>query len=346
MAKPYGDCSGSGMHIHASLNDGAGKNVLARPEGGPADTLLHAVAGLLAAMPETMLAFAPNYNSFRRFRPDAHAPVSASWGIDDRSAAVRVIVGDAKATRIEHRISGADVNPHVAMAAMLGAMLQGIEQGVMPRLRKTRCIRAKAHRCRWNGALPRPPLPLRRGPKRCSARASAISSWPASSRTAPRSCPDRPLRIRYLPGTAVMDMAVQMAGQGPSRCALCRHAHLVCRQRQSRARAARAPRRASRHGLRDRRGVYRPVGGAGTGRARHDVIVLESERVGWGASGRNGGQLINGYSRGLDVLEARHGPAWRAIWAKWRWKGPTSSASAWRNTALPAIWLMAGWAWR
>jgi glutamine synthetase len=59
MAKPYGDCSGSGMHIHASLNDGAGKNVLARPEGGPADTLLHAVAGLLAAMPETMLAFAP-----------------------------------------------------------------------------------------------------------------------------------------------------------------------------------------------------------------------------------------------------------------------------------------------
>jgi glutamine synthetase len=132
MAKPYGDCSGSGMHIHASLNDAAGKNVLARPEGGPADMLLHAVAGLLAAMPETMLAFAPNYNSFRRFRPDAHAPVSASWGIDDRSAAVRVIVGDAKATRIEHRISGADVNPHVAMAAMLGAMLQGIEDRVMP----------------------------------------------------------------------------------------------------------------------------------------------------------------------------------------------------------------------
>jgi glutamine synthetase len=69
------------------------------------------VAGLLAAMPETMLAFAPNYNSFRRFRPDAHAPTSAGWGIDDRSAAIRVIAGDAKATRIEHRISGADVNP-------------------------------------------------------------------------------------------------------------------------------------------------------------------------------------------------------------------------------------------
>lgn len=132
MAKPYGECSGSGMHIHASLLDAEGRNVLARPEGGPSDALHHAVAGLLAAMPETMLAFAPNANSFRRFRPDAHAPLSASWGIDDRSAAIRVIVGDAKATRIEHRISGADVNPYVAMTAMLGAMLQGIEEGLAP----------------------------------------------------------------------------------------------------------------------------------------------------------------------------------------------------------------------
>lgn len=132
MAKPYGDCSGSGMHIHASLLDASGANVLARPEGGPSDALFHAVAGLLAAMPETMLAFAPNYNSFRRFRPDAHAPTSAGWGIDDRSAAIRVIAGDAKATRIEHRISGADVNPYIAMAAMLGAMMQGIEEGAVP----------------------------------------------------------------------------------------------------------------------------------------------------------------------------------------------------------------------
>jgi glutamine synthetase len=145
---------------------------------------LHAVAGLLAAMPETMLAFAPNYNSFRRFRPDAHAPVSASWGIDDRSAAVRVIVGDAKATRIEHRISGADVNPHVAMAAMLGAMLQGIEEGVMPPPRKTRCIRAKAHRCRWNGA--RRGRLCRLGARGGDVRRAVLRdlSSPASSRTA------------------------------------------------------------------------------------------------------------------------------------------------------------------
>ncbi|WP_353227485.1 glutamine synthetase family protein [Novosphingobium sp.] len=138
MAKPYGEASGSGLHIHASVNDASGVNVLAdRDSGAPAPTLFHAVAGLVSAMPETMLAFAPNANSFRRFRPDSHAPVSAGWGHDDRSAAIRVIDGSkagggAKATRIEHRISGADANAYLAMGAMLGAMLQGIEAGVMP----------------------------------------------------------------------------------------------------------------------------------------------------------------------------------------------------------------------
>jgi glutamine synthetase len=138
MAKPYGDASGSGMHIHASVNDAAGTNVMADADtGAPAPALFHAVAGLVAAMPECMLAFAPNANSFRRFRPDAHAPVSAGWGHDDRSAAIRVIDGataggGAKATRIEHRISGADANAYLALGAMLGAMLQGIEAGVMP----------------------------------------------------------------------------------------------------------------------------------------------------------------------------------------------------------------------
>ena len=143
MAKPYGEASGSGMHIHASVNDADGINVLAdRVTGVPAPALFHAVAGLIAAMPETMLAFAPNANSFRRFRPDAHAPISAGWGHDDRSAAIRVIDGSkvggsevgagAKATRIEHRISGADANAYLALGAMLGAMLLGIAAGAMP----------------------------------------------------------------------------------------------------------------------------------------------------------------------------------------------------------------------
>jgi len=127
MAKPYGDCSGSGLHIHASLLGSDGRNVFADAKGGPSEVLHHAVAGLIATMPEAMLAFAPNFNSYRRFRPDAHAPLSAGWGFDDRSAAVRVIRAGPAATRIEHRISGADANPLIAMAAMLGGMLAGIE---------------------------------------------------------------------------------------------------------------------------------------------------------------------------------------------------------------------------
>jgi glutamine synthetase len=132
MAKPYGDASGNGMHIHASLLDADGRNVLAKPDGAPSDTLFHAVAGLLETMPASMLAFAPHANSYRRFRANAHAPITAGWGVDDRSAAVRVVEADAKATRIEHRVPGADCNPYLAVAAVLAGMLAGIEAGEMP----------------------------------------------------------------------------------------------------------------------------------------------------------------------------------------------------------------------
>lgn len=132
MAKPYGDASGNGMHVHISLLDDAGVNVLAEADGKPSRTLFHAVAGLVASMPDAMLAFAPHANSYRRFRANAHAPVSAGWGIDDRSAAVRVVVGDAKSTRIEHRVAGADCNPYLAVAAVLAGILSGIEAGEMP----------------------------------------------------------------------------------------------------------------------------------------------------------------------------------------------------------------------
>jgi glutamine synthetase len=257
MAKPYGDCSGSGMHIHASLLDASGANVLARPEGGPSDALFHAVAGLLAAMPETMLAFAPNYNSFRRFRPDAHAPTSAGWGIDDRSAAIRVIAGDAKATRIEHRISGADVNPYIAMAAMLGAMMQGIEEGAMPPPRKIRCSRAPGPRCRSNGARRWLPLPPRSARRKCSARGSARSIWPASSRTARCSC-----ARSTASNTILIWGCCNGACSGPR---LCRNADMVCGERRSGPGAPGSRRRAQGQRLRGRGGVHRDVGGARTG---------------------------------------------------------------------------------
>lgn len=132
MAKPYGTSSGSGMHIHVSLLDEQGTNILAQPDGAPSDTLFHAVAGLLEAMPASMLALAPHANSYRRFRANAHAPITAGWGMDDRSAAVRVVVADARSTRIEHRVSGADCNPYLAVAVVLAGMLAGIDKRQSP----------------------------------------------------------------------------------------------------------------------------------------------------------------------------------------------------------------------
>jgi glutamine synthetase len=132
MAKPYGDQSGSGMHVHCSLLDQDGKPVFANETGAPTKTLFHGVGGLLATMPDMMLLFAPHANSYRRFRKNSHAPVSAGWGMDDRSAAVRVITGKPTETRIEQRVSGADCNPYLAVAGILAGVLHGITQSIEP----------------------------------------------------------------------------------------------------------------------------------------------------------------------------------------------------------------------
>lgn len=132
MAKPLAGQSGSGMHVHVSLNDDVGRPILAGPDGAPAGLLHHAVGGLVTTMAEAMLLFAPHANSYRRYNRSAKARFSAGWGHDDRSAAVRVIVGAPNATRIEHRVAGADCNPSLALAAILAGMLKGIEDAIDP----------------------------------------------------------------------------------------------------------------------------------------------------------------------------------------------------------------------
>jgi glutamine synthetase len=132
MAKPYAEHAGNGMHVHFSLLDGAGHNVL--DDGGPRGTPLlgHAVAGLLAAAPASTLLFAPHANSYDRLVPDAHAPTGLAWAYENRTAAIRIPSGATAARRIEHRISGGDVNPYLLLAAILGAALGGIEDGRAP----------------------------------------------------------------------------------------------------------------------------------------------------------------------------------------------------------------------
>ncbi len=128
MAKPFGDLAGNGMHIHFSLVDANGNNVFDDDTDRGSEWLRHAVAGCLATMPEAMALFAPNGNSFRRFRLGSHAPHAPTWGYENRTTAVRIPGGSRKAIRLEHRVCGADANPYLAVAAFLAGALAGIEQ--------------------------------------------------------------------------------------------------------------------------------------------------------------------------------------------------------------------------
>ena len=132
MAKPYAQWTGSGMHIHVSLGDEQGNNLFAAEDPIQNELLLHAIGGLKAAMAESMLIFAPNANSYRRFRRNSYAPVSASWGINNRTVSLRIPAGAANACHIEHRPSGADANPYLVMAAILAGMHYGITEKADP----------------------------------------------------------------------------------------------------------------------------------------------------------------------------------------------------------------------
>ena len=132
MAKPYAQWTGSGMHIHVSLGDEQGNNLFAAEDPMQNELLLHAIGGLKAAMAESMLIFAPNANSYRRFRRNSYAPVSASWGINNRTVSLRIPAGAANACHIEHRPSGADANPYLVMAAIQAGMHYGIIEKADP----------------------------------------------------------------------------------------------------------------------------------------------------------------------------------------------------------------------
>lgn len=132
MAKPFAESAGSGMHLHISMNDAKGKNAFASedPEGTP--LLRHAIGGMKAMLAESMAIFAPNANSFRRFKANSYAPVAATWGVNNRTVSLRVPAGSPASRHVEHRICGADANPYLAMAAVLAAQLHGIRGTIDP----------------------------------------------------------------------------------------------------------------------------------------------------------------------------------------------------------------------
>lgn len=124
LAKPYPDACGSGMHVHLSWAR-EGRNATA-------SVLPQAVAGGLEAMPDSTAIFAPHAVSYARLAPGLFAPSACAWGHENRTVAIRLPAGPPEACRMEHRVAGADANPHLLLAAILGAALLGVEDGLEP----------------------------------------------------------------------------------------------------------------------------------------------------------------------------------------------------------------------
>ncbi len=132
MAKPFPGDAGNGMHMHFSVTDTEGRNVF--DDGGPngSATLASAVAGCIEGMAGATLIFAPHANSYARLVPGAHAPTAICWAYENRTAALRIPGGPPAARRIEHRVAGGDINPYLMFAAVMGAALIGVEDGLDP----------------------------------------------------------------------------------------------------------------------------------------------------------------------------------------------------------------------
>ena len=135
MAKWSAQEAGQSGHIHLSLTDSNGMGNAfhdAGADGHINDTMRHFIGGQRALMPEFTALFAPTVNSYRRLVPGLWAPTAASWGVDNRTCALRIIPGNAKSSRVEHRLPGADTNPYLALAAAIASGLHGVENKIDP----------------------------------------------------------------------------------------------------------------------------------------------------------------------------------------------------------------------
>ncbi|MBV6285577.1 glutamine synthetase family protein [Pseudomonas aegrilactucae] len=133
MAKPYPGQAGNGLHVHISLLDKkTGKNIFTSDDPEQSEVLRHAIGGVLETLPASMAFLCPNVNSYRRFGAQFYVPNAPSWGLDNRTVAVRVPTGSSDAVRIEHRVAGADANPYLMMASILAGIHHGLTHRIDP----------------------------------------------------------------------------------------------------------------------------------------------------------------------------------------------------------------------
>jgi glutamine synthetase len=134
MAKWSGDLPGQSGHIHISLTNTDGSSAFfdADKQYNMSDTQRHFLAGQQRLMPEFLSMISPTVNSFSRMVPGVWAPLDATWGVENRTTALRLIPGTAKSQRLEYRLGAADANPYIALAAALASGLYGIEHKFEP----------------------------------------------------------------------------------------------------------------------------------------------------------------------------------------------------------------------
>jgi len=134
MAKWSNATNGQSGHLHVSLQDEDARPVFhdAGAADGLSPVLRHFVGGLVRLLPETLVMCSHTVNAYRRMVPGIWAPLTAAWGVQNRTCAVRIINPTPEATRVEFRVPAADANPHLTLAQCLGAGLWGIENRVDP----------------------------------------------------------------------------------------------------------------------------------------------------------------------------------------------------------------------
>jgi len=132
MAKPVQGQPGSSLHIHQSVVDRDGRNILAKPDGSDGPLLMSYIGGLQRYARELQAIYMPNINSYRRLNTP-YAGINTQWGVNNRTVGFRIPAGDQpESKRVENRLSGADVNPYLAIAASLLSGYRGMVEKARP----------------------------------------------------------------------------------------------------------------------------------------------------------------------------------------------------------------------
>lgn len=132
-ARPYADQASSGLHIHTHLADAEGNNLYHKTDEDMSDTLKFSLGGLMARLEKDMEVFCPSVESHRRYDDADHVPRKFCWGVNNRYCALRIpMERDPYNKRIEHRMAGADANPHAVIQVILRGILEGLEKHIEP----------------------------------------------------------------------------------------------------------------------------------------------------------------------------------------------------------------------